>query len=138
LIGIAAEMAGMHPQTLRVYERRGLVSPGRSPGNTRLYSDADVALLRRIQGLSEAGLNLAGIERVLELERTLDRARGRIRELEDALARERATGRERIEELRRASRAEIVRVVRTETALVPAYRPVMPVRPRGNTSGKER
>ena len=65
LIGIVAELAGVHPQTLRLYERRGLISPRRSAGKTRRYSDADLAVLRRIQELSEAGLNLAGIERVL-------------------------------------------------------------------------
>ena len=59
----AADLAGMHPQTLRVYERRGLITPVRTAGRTRMYTDADVALLRRIQELSEAGLNLAGIER---------------------------------------------------------------------------
>lgn len=130
LIGIAAEMAGMHPQTLRVYERRGLVRPGRSAGNTRLYSDADVALLRRIQELSEAGLNLAGIERVLDLEGCVARADARIRELETELERERASGRERIEEARRSGRADLVRWVRTETALAPVYRPVVPRRGR--------
>lgn len=130
LIGIAAEMAGMHPQTLRVYERRGLVRPGRSAGNTRLYSDADVALLRRIQELSEAGLNLAGIERVMDLEQRVARAEARVRELETELERERASGRERIEEVRRSGRAELVRWVRTETALVPVVRPVVPTRGR--------
>jgi MerR family transcriptional regulator, heat shock protein HspR len=125
LIGIAAEMAGMHPQTLRVYERRGLVCPSRSSGNTRLYSDADVALLRRIQELSEAGLNLAGIERVLDLERRLADSRRRVEALEEELAAERRSARERIEELRRAGRAELVRVVRSETALAPLVRPVL-------------
>ncbi|MEO2057248.1 MAG: MerR family transcriptional regulator, partial [Thermoleophilia bacterium] len=74
MIGVAAEMAGMHPQTLRMYERRGLVRPGRTKGRTRLYSQADLDRLRRIQALGEAGMNLAGIERVLDLERQLDRA----------------------------------------------------------------
>ncbi len=90
LIGIAAELAGMHPQTLRVYERRGLITPTRTAGRTRMYTDADVALLlRRIQELSEAGLNLAGIERVLELEARCERAERRVRALQDELARER-------------------------------------------------
>ena len=78
MIGIAAELAGMHPQTLRVYERRGLVSPRRTARNTRLYSEADVARLRRIQELSESGLNLAGIERVMDLERRLERVERRL------------------------------------------------------------
>ena len=81
LIGIAAELAGMHPQTLRVYERRGLITPRRTARNTRVYSEADVALLRRIQELSEEGLNLAGIERVLRLEQRLERAERRARDL---------------------------------------------------------
>jgi MerR family transcriptional regulator/heat shock protein HspR len=124
MIGIAAELAGMHPQTLRQYERRGLVSPGRSAGRTRLYSDGDVALLRRIQELSEAGLNLAGIERVLELERRCARLERRVRGLQTELETARAEHRERVEQMRRATRAEIVRVVRTETSLVPVVRPV--------------
>ena len=81
LIGIAAELAGMHPQTLRVYERRGLITPQRTARNTRVYSEADVALLRRIQELSEEGLNLAGVERVLELEQRVERAERRARDL---------------------------------------------------------
>ena len=125
LIGIAAELAGMHPQTLRLYERRGLITPVRTAGRTRRYSDADVALLRRIQELSEAGLNLAGIERVLELEARCERAERRVRALQQELARERVARRNEIEEMRRSTRAELVRVVRTETALVPVVRPVV-------------
>src|SRR3954451_21828317 len=82
LIGIAAELAGMHPQTLRVYERRGLITPERTAKNTRVYYEKDVELLRRIQELSEEGLNLAGIERVLKLEARLERAERRARDLE--------------------------------------------------------
>ena len=69
MISVAAELAGMHPQTLRIYEARGLVAPKRSAGNTRLYSEIDVARLRRIQELTtQLGMNLAGVERVFELE----------------------------------------------------------------------
>src|SRR6476659_9402806 len=76
MISVAAELAEMHPQTLRMYEARGLVTPKRSPKNTRLYSQADVERLRRIQQMtSEEGLNLAGVETVLELERRLERMR---------------------------------------------------------------
>lgn len=75
MISVAAELAHMHPQTLRIYEARGLVHPKRSPKNTRLYSQRDVERLRRIQQLTAEGLNLAGVERVLALER-------RLRELE--------------------------------------------------------
>jgi MerR family transcriptional regulator/heat shock protein HspR len=75
MISVAAELAHMHPQTLRIYEARGLIQPKRSPKNTRLYSQRDVERLRRIQQLTTEGLNLAGVERVLALER-------RLRELE--------------------------------------------------------
>jgi MerR family transcriptional regulator/heat shock protein HspR len=71
MISVAAELAHMHPQTLRMYEARGLIAPQRSPKNTRLYSQRDVELLRRIQELTAEGLNLAGVERVLALERRL-------------------------------------------------------------------
>jgi MerR family transcriptional regulator/heat shock protein HspR len=72
MISVAAQLAGMHPQTLRVYEARGLIKPSRSPKQTRLYSQHDVERLRRIQELTtEFGLNLAGVERVLELEQTM-------------------------------------------------------------------
>jgi MerR family transcriptional regulator/heat shock protein HspR len=72
MISVAAELAHMHPQTLRMYEARGLIEPQRSPKNTRLYSQRDVELLQRIQQLTAEGLNLAGVERVLELEQRLD------------------------------------------------------------------
>jgi MerR family transcriptional regulator/heat shock protein HspR len=79
MISVAAELADMHPQTLRMYEARGLITPKRSPKNTRLYSQADVELLRRIQRMtSEEGLNLAGVETVLELEQRLERMRTEI------------------------------------------------------------
>jgi MerR family transcriptional regulator/heat shock protein HspR len=92
MISIAAEIVGMHPQTLRMYEAKGLVRPGRTPGNTRLYSDADLERLRLIQRLtSELGLNLAGVETVLRLEDELARARARVerleREMRDEVAR---------------------------------------------------
>jgi len=71
MISVAAELADMHPQTLRTYEARGLIEPKRSPKNTRLYSQRDVELLQRIQQLTAEGLNLAGVERVLELEQRI-------------------------------------------------------------------
>src|SRR5213596_3089973 len=83
MISVAAELAGMHPQTLRIYEARGLIQPKRSPKNTRLYSQEDVDRLRRIQELtSDLGMNLAGVEKVFELEEELDRMRRRMRSLE--------------------------------------------------------
>lgn len=123
LIGIVAELAGMHPQTLRLYERRGLITPQRTAKNTRVYSEGDVALLRRIQDLSDEGLNLAGIGRVLRLERRLERAERRVRDLEAELreARERHA-----EELvaARAARGQIVPVRRGTTALTRRHVPV--------------
>jgi MerR family transcriptional regulator/heat shock protein HspR len=128
MISVAAELAGMHPQTLRLYERRGLVSPRRTARNTRLYSQADVAQLRRIQELSEAGLNLAGVERVMELERLLTVAERRLRALEAQLAQQVERARREAEDLRRSlRRGEIVLAARGSAALV---RPIPPVVPR--------
>lgn len=79
MIAAAAERAGVHPQTLRVYEARGLIRPTRSEGNTRLYSDVEIARLRRICELTSAGVNLAGVARILTLEEELERLRGRLR-----------------------------------------------------------
>lgn len=101
VISVAAELAGVHPQTLRIYERKGLVSPHRTGGGSRRYSDADIELLRRIQELTNEGLNLAGVERVLRLEDDNRRLRD---ELEHA--RQRAA--EEIEAVRRENRRELV------------------------------
>ena len=109
MISVAAELAEMHPQTLRMYEARGLITPKRSPKNTRLYSQADVERLRRIQQMtSEDGLNLAGVETVLDLEQRLERMRSDI-----ARVRERAAQMERrmsqeLERLRKAVGGELV------------------------------
>lgn len=81
VISVAAELAGVHPQTLRIYERKGLVEPGRTQGGSRRYSEADIALLRRIQDLTNEGLNLAGVKRVLELEAELARRQSELDEL---------------------------------------------------------
>ncbi len=130
LIGIAAELAGMHPQTLRVYERRGLITPRRTPRNTRVYSERDVALLRRIQELSEEGLNLAGIERVLALEGRLERAERRCRDLRAELDRTREEHRRELSEAR-AARGQLVLAVRGETALAHRHAPVVTRTTRG-------
>lgn len=93
VISIAAELAGVHPQTLRIYERKGLVDPARTQGGSRRYSDTDILLLRRIQELTNEGLNLAGVQRVLaleientqlreELERTRNQAQAEVAEVE--------------------------------------------------------
>ena len=108
MISVAAELAEMHPQTLRMYEARGLIAPKRSPKGTRLYSQADVDRLRRIQELTaEAGMNLAGVERVFELEDKLQSMSRKVRGLE-ARAAELTAEVERLEALRRELRAEIV------------------------------
>src|ERR1700742_977572 len=83
MISVAAELASMHPQTLRIYETRGLITPKRSPKGTRLYSIEDVERLQRIQELTtELGMNLAGVERVFELELQLDRMQRRMERME--------------------------------------------------------
>ncbi len=78
VISVAAELAGVHPQTLRIYERKGLLEPARTGGGSRRYSEADLDLLRRIAELTESGLNLAGVKRVLELEHENDRLRAEL------------------------------------------------------------
>ena len=82
MISVAAELAEMHPQTLRIYETRGLITPKRSPKNTRLYSRRDVERLRRIQEMTHQGLNLVGVETVLALEEQVQKLKERVRELE--------------------------------------------------------
>lgn len=127
MIGVAAEMAGMHPQTLRMYERRGLVQPGRTKGRTRLYSQADLARLRRIQALGESGLNLAGIERVLDLEQKLDAAVARVRELEREMEARVAEHRREADAARRAMSTEIVHVRRPAGPPAVRVKHVIPV-----------
>jgi MerR family transcriptional regulator/heat shock protein HspR len=82
MISVAAQLAEMHPQTLRMYETRGLIAPKRSPKNTRLYSRRDVERLRRIQEMTHQGLNLVGVETVLALEEQVEKLKERVRELE--------------------------------------------------------
>jgi MerR family transcriptional regulator, heat shock protein HspR len=109
MISVAAELAQMHPQTLRMYEARGLIEPKRSPKGTRLYSQRDVDMLRRIQEMTtDLGLNLAGVERVLELEQQLERATRRLQDLESRSAQMRAEMEREIEAVRRSFRAELV------------------------------
>jgi MerR family transcriptional regulator/heat shock protein HspR len=108
MISVAAELAEMHPQTLRMYEARGLIEPKRSPKGTRLYSQRDVERLRRIQAMTaELGMNLAGVERVFELEDKLESMTRKLAQLEQR-AQELKAEVERLESLRRALRAEIV------------------------------
>ena len=121
MISVAAELAEMHPQTLRMYEARGLIEPQRSPKGTRLYSQDDVDLLLRIQEMTtQLGLNLAGVERVLELELQLERAQRRLELLEQRSAQMRAEMQAEMEAVRRSLRADLVPVRRTSTAVVRA------------------
>ena len=101
VISVAAELAGVHPQTLRIYERKGLVDPARTGGGSRRYSDDDIAQLRRIQDLTTAGLNLAGVKAVMELEDELVRLR---RDLEET----QAQAREAVERVHRQYRRDLV------------------------------
>jgi len=109
MISVAAELAEMHPQTLRMYERRGLIRPQRSSKSTRLYSLEDVDRLRRIQQLvSECGLNLAGVERVLEMEERLADMQQRLERLQADMAQLAAQAQEELEAVHRSYRKELV------------------------------
>jgi MerR family transcriptional regulator, heat shock protein HspR len=120
MISVAAELAGMHPQTLRIYETRGLITPKRSPKNTRLYSQQDVDRLRRIQELTgELGMNLAGVERVFELEEEMDRMRRRMRNLERHAQRVQQELQKEIERVRRSLKFELVPYEPPSQALTP-------------------
>lgn len=101
IISVAAELAGVHPQTLRIYERKGLLEPARTRGGSRRYSEADIAHLRRIQELTDEGLNLAGVKRVMDLE-------ARVAQLEADLARARAEISAAVDETHRAYRRDLV------------------------------
>ena len=101
VISVAAELAGLHPQTLRIYERKGLLDPARTGGGSRRYSDEDIDLLRRIQELTADGLNLAGVQRVLELEQ-------RVAELSAELAAVREMADAAVQDAHRQHRRELV------------------------------
>ena len=103
VISVAAELAGVHPQTLRIYERKGLLEPARTQGGSRRYSDADIHHLRRIQALTDEGLNLAGVKRVLALE-------ARVAELEAELARVKAEAVDAVAAAHRSYRRDLVPV----------------------------
>jgi MerR family transcriptional regulator/heat shock protein HspR len=121
MISVAAELAQMHPQTLRMYEARGLIEPKRSPKGTRLYSREDIDRLRRIQEMTaDLGLNLAGVERVLDLEAEVQDMHARIEELEVQALRAQVELAERLEEVRRSFRAELTVPYRGGTDIVRA------------------
>ena len=120
MISVAAELAGMHPQTLRIYEARGLIEPNRSPKGTRLYSQDDVERLRRIQELtSQLGMNLAGVERVFELELELEQVRRRMDRMERRAQQMREEFEAEVARVRRSFRRDLVRYEPPEQALMP-------------------
>ncbi len=108
VISVAAELAGMHPQTLRIYERKGLIEPFRTPGGTRRYSQEDIERLSLIQQLTEKGLNLEGVKRVMEMQLEIERLKGKVEALEDELVRTRSEMREQAQQIHRSYRHEIV------------------------------
>jgi MerR family transcriptional regulator/heat shock protein HspR len=125
MISVAAELAEMHPQTLRMYEARGLIEPKRSPKGTRLYSQEDVEKLRRIQEMTnELGLNLAGVERVLALEQELERTTRRLEALEERSRRMREELEAEVERARKSLRGELVPYRRGEVLPVSRRIPV--------------
>jgi MerR family transcriptional regulator/heat shock protein HspR len=109
IISVAAELAGVHPQTLRIYERKGLIEPARTVGRSRRYSDRDIALLRRIQELTNDGVGLAGVQRILELE-------ARIGRLTEELDQARRDAREDVERVHRTYRRDLVPLRRSPLA----------------------
>ena len=110
VISVAAELAGVHPQTLRIYERKGLLAPARTSGRSRRYSDRDIAHLRRIQELTNDGVSLAGVQRILALEDELATSRARIAELEARIESMREEMEKRVEATHRQYRNELVPV----------------------------
>ncbi|MFO7548493.1 MAG: MerR family transcriptional regulator [Acidimicrobiia bacterium] len=108
VISVAAELAGMHPQTLRIYERKGLIEPYRTPGGTRRYSPADIERLALIQELTEQGLNLEGVRRVLELTEHVRKLEGQIQRLRERLQTAEREAARRVQEVHRTYRHEIV------------------------------
>jgi MerR family transcriptional regulator/heat shock protein HspR len=108
VISVAAELAGVHPQTLRIYERKGLLSPARTTGRSRRYSDRDIALLRRIQDLTTEGVTLAGVQRILDLETQLEQANEIIDALREQLAALTREMEERVAEAHRQYKRELV------------------------------
>jgi MerR family transcriptional regulator/heat shock protein HspR len=135
MISVAAELANMHPQTLRMYEARGLIEPQRSPKGTRLYSQEDVEHLRRIQEMTaELGLNLAGVERVLRLEAEIEAMQAHIEEIELEALQAQVQLAQEIEDVRRSFRAELAIPYRGGVELVRAADARSPFSGRPNRS----
>lgn len=123
VISVAAELAGMHPQTLRAYDRQGLVTPGRSTGRGRRYSERDVALLREVQRLSQdEGVNLAGVKRILELETQVTALRARLIELQADLAAARLEAERREADVHKSYRRDLVPIKRAMVVWKPEPR----------------
>jgi MerR family transcriptional regulator/heat shock protein HspR len=130
MISVAAQLANMHPQTLRMYEARGLIEPQRSPKGTRLYSQEDVEKLRRIQEMTaDLGLNLAGVERVLRLEQEIDDMHTRIEAIELEALQAQVRLAQELEEVRRSFRAELTVPYRGGVELVRAADARSPFKP---------
>lgn len=108
VISVAAELAGMHPQTLRIYERKGLIEPFRTPGGTRRYSQEDIERLALIQELTDQGLNLEGVKRVIALEDEIRKLRGQVERLRGRIAELEVDAERRVREVHRSYRHEIV------------------------------
>jgi MerR family transcriptional regulator/heat shock protein HspR len=124
VISVAAELAGMHPQTLRIYERKGLIEPYRTPGGTRRYSQADIDRLSLIQELTEQGLNLEGVKRVMALQAKIERLEGKVEALQEELERTRAEAIRAVEAAHQSHRREIV----LKTQMLPQVRQRRPRR----------
>jgi MerR family transcriptional regulator/heat shock protein HspR len=108
IISVAAELAGVHPQTLRIYERKGLIEPSRTEGRSRRYSDRDIALLQRIQELTNEGVSLAGVRKILELEAEAERLQQRIAALDAALASAHEAHETAVRDVHRSYRRDLV------------------------------
>jgi MerR family transcriptional regulator/heat shock protein HspR len=123
VISVAAELAGVHPQTLRIYERRGLLHPKRTAKNSRRYSERDIERLREIQSLTSQGVNLEGVQRIMELSREVDSLQQRLADLEEYVRQMHIKHRMELEAARRANRRDLV----PYSSAVVLYRP--PERP---------
>ena len=122
-ISVAAEFVGMHPQTLRIYEQKGLISPARTPKNTRLYSEEDIQRLRYIQRLTtELGMNLAGVMKVIELEELIDDLQSRIAGLREDVEAATDRLRQEVEAVHKSYRRELIPLPKTEIIITPRSR----------------
>ena len=117
IISVAAELAGVHPQTLRIYERKGLIEPSRTSGRSRRYSDRDIELLQRIQELTNEGVSLVGVRKILELESQLERLRDRVEELQESLGRASDELADTVNEVHRSYRRDLVPVRQSVVAV---------------------